>query len=157
MRHSHECELFEVKSQPEVESRANTRQPIGLRDALQLACHACSALAYPSEVVPLHDLAIAFSTVLSPFDIMPRDLGEIAKEDTAEGLPPLTKSSPNEGFAMDQDEEEQMLEALSQKHSKRDSLHPYTQTLNLSDIESCVRLEDETFPPHERCTRQKVS
>ncbi|KAL8911519.1 MAG: hypothetical protein Q9171_003327 [Xanthocarpia ochracea] len=34
-------------------------------------------------------------------------------------------------------------------------LHPYVQTLSLSDLESCVALENATFPEHERCTREK--
>ena len=88
---------------------------------------------------------------------MPRDLGEIAKEDALEGLPALTKSSPGEDAAMEAEEENALIRQLSQQNSARDDLHPYTQTLNLSDIESCVRLEEETFPPQERCTREKVS
>ncbi|KAL8829205.1 MAG: hypothetical protein Q9170_006274 [Blastenia crenularia] len=34
-------------------------------------------------------------------------------------------------------------------------LHPFVQTLSLSDLESCVALEDATFPEHERCSREK--
>ena len=36
-------------------------------------------------------------------------------------------------------------------------LHPYVQTLSLSDLGSCVALEDATFPEHERCSREKVN
>lgn len=93
------------------------------------------------------------------------------KEDTLQGMPALTKElakSPeemdqgaqgvfNREPPMDAEDEESMINALSQQTEKRDELHPYTQTLTLSDVESCVRLEDETFPPHERCTREKVS
>lgn len=49
------------------------------------------------------------------------------------------------------------MDELGQSNAKRDPLHPYTQTLSLSDIESCIRLEDAAFPPQERCTREKVS
>ena len=91
---------------------------------------------------------------------MPRDLAAVAKEDTLRGMPQLTKS-PDEvedhGGLVDADDEETMIAQLSQRNEKRDELHPYTQTLNPSDIESCVRLESATFPPHERCTREKVS
>ncbi|KAL8789170.1 MAG: hypothetical protein Q9213_001277 [Squamulea squamosa] len=34
-------------------------------------------------------------------------------------------------------------------------LHPYVQTLTLSDLESCIALENATFPEHERCSREK--
>lgn len=34
-------------------------------------------------------------------------------------------------------------------------LHPYVQTLNLNDLESCVNLENATFPPNEACSREK--
>lgn len=36
-------------------------------------------------------------------------------------------------------------------------LHPYVQTLSLSDVDSCVALENATFPEHERCSREKVN
>lgn len=36
-------------------------------------------------------------------------------------------------------------------------LHPYVQTLSLSNLEGCVALEDATFPEHERCSREKVN
>lgn len=35
-------------------------------------------------------------------------------------------------------------------------LHPYVQTLSLMDVESCVALENATFPENERCSREKV-
>ena len=100
---------------------------------------------------------------------MPRDLAAIAKEDTLQGMSQLNREaeitkSPEEveGHtgsigATDPEEEDAMFRALAQRNEKRDELHPYTQSLNLSDVESCVRLEEETFPPNERCTREKVS
>jgi len=36
-------------------------------------------------------------------------------------------------------------------------LHPYTRPLTLSDVDSCVALEDVAFPENERCSREKVS
>lgn len=38
-----------------------------------------------------------------------------------------------------------------------EKLHPYTQQLTVADVESCAILEELTFPPQERCTREKVS
>ena len=41
--------------------------------------------------------------------------------------------------------------------SKRDELHPYTQSLSVKDVESCFRLEEEAFPVEERASKEKVS
>lgn len=41
------------------------------------------------------------------------------------------------------------------KVSERNGLHPYVQTLSLSNLESCVALEDAVFPVEERCSREK--
>lgn len=35
-------------------------------------------------------------------------------------------------------------------------IHPYVQTLSISDLKSCVALENAVFPEHERCSREKV-
>lgn len=45
----------------------------------------------------------------------------------------------------------------SETSSKRNEVHPYTQTLTLRDVDACVVLEDLAFPPNERATRAKVS
>lgn len=101
---------------------------------------------------------------------MPR---ELVQEDALQGMTQLTKEtqitndpeltkSPEEVEdttlgGMDAEAEDAMFRALAERNDKRDELHPYTQTLNSSDVESCVRLEAEAFPPSERCTREKVS
>ncbi|KAK0936064.1 hypothetical protein LTR29_012342 [Friedmanniomyces endolithicus] len=107
---------------------------------------------------------------------MPRDFAAL-KEDTLQGMPQLTKSpeevSNDESEAgpssapMDAQDEARMFRSLMKRHntaggggginSKRDEIHPYTQTLSLSDIESCILLEEATFPPEERCTREKFN
>lgn len=104
---------------------------------------------------------------------MPRDLTAVAKEDTLQGMPELTKSpeevedrpTPGEetgdrSAAMDAMDDDDDLEARfaqqGKSNTKRDELHPYTQALSTSDVESCTRLEEECFPPNERCTREKV-
>lgn len=54
--------------------------------------------------------------------------------------------------------------ALSKPHQseamkragRRNDLHPYVTNLSLSDVESCVRLEEAAFPENERCSREKV-
>ena len=38
----------------------------------------------------------------------------------------------------------------------KDKLHPYVQTLSISNLDSCVALENAIFPEHERCSREKV-
>jgi len=101
---------------------------------------------------------------------MPRDLHAIAQENSLQTMPALTKS-PEEvddhhrSSAMDAADEDEMIGDLTSSSSastrrpngtKRDQLHPYTQALSVSDVDSCTRLEEETFPPHERATREKV-
>ena len=94
---------------------------------------------------------------------MPRNLQELssaANEDTIQGMSELSKENAaaiEDDSPAGAESEEKMIDALLQKSDKRDQLHPYTQSLKLSDVESCVRLEEETFPPNERCTREKVS
>ncbi|KAI9732590.1 MAG: DNA damage-inducible protein 1 [Cirrosporium novae-zelandiae] len=39
--------------------------------------------------------------------------------------------------------------------SARDALHPFVQVLALSNVEDCVKIEDEAFPANERCSREK--
>lgn len=36
-------------------------------------------------------------------------------------------------------------------------LHPYAQILSINDLESCLKLEETVFPPHQACSREKVS
>jgi len=82
---------------------------------------------------------------------MPREL-----QPTSDSLPELTKApTPKEE---PQPAGGGLLDAiLGQRNEKRDDLHPYTQSLTKSDIESCIKVEEATFPPNERCSREKVS
>ncbi|KAL9621178.1 MAG: hypothetical protein Q9160_004310 [Pyrenula sp. 1 TL-2023] len=42
-----------------------------------------------------------------------------------------------------------------QTPTKRDSVHPFTSVLSLSNVEDCVKLENLTFPESERGSREK--
>jgi len=42
------------------------------------------------------------------------------------------------------------------KADEKNNLNPYVHTLSLSNLESCVALENAVFPEHERCSREKV-
>ena len=100
---------------------------------------------------------------------MPRDLSSLlsqATENTLQSMPQLSSQNKEAGSNMTADHDHdqdsysdttEYMDELGQSNAKRDPLHPYTQTLSLSDIESCIRLEDAAFPPQERCTREKVS
>lgn len=98
---------------------------------------------------------------------MPRDLSSLlsqATENTLQSMPQLSSQNKEPGMHQtadhdhDQDSDTtEYMDELGQSNAKRDPLHPYTQTLSLSDIESCIQLEDAAFPPQERCTREKVS
>ena len=48
------------------------------------------------------------------------------------------------------------LRTIRAKLSELNDLHPYVQTLSLSNLESCVALENAVFPEEERCSREKV-
>ncbi|RMY97149.1 hypothetical protein D0860_08675 [Hortaea werneckii] len=106
---------------------------------------------------------------------MPRDLHAIAKEESLQGMPRLTKS-PEEvegtpenppsaqkpSVELDHPTSRGAMDAVNDQGnfqtpglSKRDDLHPYTQSLSINDIDSCTKLEEETFPPNERATREK--
>lgn len=37
-----------------------------------------------------------------------------------------------------------------------DHLHPFSQVLSISNVDDCVKLENEVFPVSERCSREKV-
>ena len=39
---------------------------------------------------------------------------------------------------------------------KWDALHPVTQVLSPANVDDCTQLEEDTFPEHERCSREKV-
>jgi hypothetical protein len=77
---------------------------------------------------------------------MPRDLAALVKGNAD------SEAAPAEGimFGAQAAHDEQV-------SSKRNEVHPYTQTLTLSDVDSCVILEDLAFPPNERASRAKVS
>lgn len=77
----------------------------------------------------------------------------------------------NEGYPAEEDEEYVSVDnddlpnyawylTGNQTHNKSrptalDHLHPFVQLLSLSDLDSCVKVE-EAFPPHERCSKEKV-
>lgn len=54
-----------------------------------------------------------------------------------------------------EDREMQLSNNLRRGDAK-DKLHPYVQTLQIEDLDSCLALENAAFPEHERCTREKV-
>lgn len=66
---------------------------------------------------------------------MPRDLAAMMRGD----------DEPKDKISRDMDKQDHLAE-----------IKPYVQTLTVSDIDSAVKLEDATFPPEERATREKV-
>lgn len=91
---------------------------------------------------------------------MPRDLSAMANDRTLQDMSSLSKVSDDD-YSYEQKTSEQdenkMIATLKERSKTLDDLHPYTQTLSLSDIESCVILENAAFPPQERASREKVS
>lgn len=66
---------------------------------------------------------------------MPRDLAALMRGD----------EEPKDKISRDMEKQDHLAE-----------IKPYVQTLTTSDIDSAVKLEDATFPPEERATREKV-
>lgn len=97
---------------------------------------------------------------------MPTDLDALAKDQAVKDMSPLdrtenpadsTKDKLPTQVSSNEPDQANMFAAQGQQNAKRDNVHPYTQTLTLSDVESCVILEEAAFPPQERATREKVS
>ena len=66
---------------------------------------------------------------------MPRDLAAMMRRD----------EEPKDKISRDMEKQDHLAE-----------IKPYVQTLTISDVDSAVKLEDATFPPEERATREKV-
>ena len=93
---------------------------------------------------------------------MPRDL-----QPDKERLSPLERTGdPYSSMAssieeprqspMDADLEAIQSQTQSQQVEAIKHLHPYAALLGLGDVESCVKLEEATFPEHKRASREKV-
>ncbi|GAB7354279.1 hypothetical protein MBLNU459_g4804t1 [Dothideomycetes sp. NU459] len=86
---------------------------------------------------------------------MPRDLAEM-RDAVLNGMPDLEKSSktldPPRSSAS---ESASSGHKSKDKEDRLDEIKPYTKALTVSDVDSCVKLEDATFPPQERCTKEK--
>ncbi|KAI9662841.1 MAG: hypothetical protein M1821_007888 [Bathelium mastoideum] len=79
---------------------------------------------------------------------MPRDF---MADKALKGMPPLEKSPGNLVHMTNV-----TVQNMGQEDSKGvRTLHPFTQSLTSKDVESCVRLEEATFPPEQRCSREK--
>ena len=90
------------------------------------------------------------SLVASPESQTPRPEG-------AAGLAALTGNDDFPEFIIHSDETGlHHLPERRAKASEKDNLHPYVQTLSISNLESCVALENAIFPEQERCSREKV-
>lgn len=50
-----------------------------------------------------------------------------------------------------------MMQRSRNTAGKFDNLHPFTQVLSITNVDDCVILEEEAFPPNERCSREKVT
>jgi len=101
----------------------------------------------------------------STLSIMPRDLfperpteeAHFSKGPESDTSERSAESKDNGGFIIypHSDNSPRRTEAIK-KIERRENLHPYVSTLSLADVESCVRLEEASFPEPERCSREKV-
>ena len=80
--------------------------------------------------------------------------------DVSEGFTTAIGQDGYNEFTIYQQEEipmtAQQLRSNRAKINQRNDMHPYVQTLSISNLESCVALENAVFPEEERCSREKV-
>lgn len=91
---------------------------------------------------------------------MPRDLAAM-RDQILNGMPELQKSSATLDPAQTEkgSSNYEPKDKISRDMDKQDHLakiKPYTKSLTISDVGSCLELEEATFPPEERCTKEKV-
>ena len=73
-----------------------------------------------------------------------------------------SSSSGYNQFTIHRDETQEDTGSALQLHRDRErikeqnNIHPYVQTLSISNLEDCVALESACFPEQERCSREKV-
>ena len=120
----------------------------------------------PYEPVKLSQLLSKLSnpSAKMPYDDPPDVLSDSPESQTprlevSESSPPTSHDGYN-AFTIHRKEEKQtsaqQLRTNRAKINDRNHLHPYVQTLSLSNLESCVALENAVFPEAERCSREKV-
>lgn len=96
---------------------------------------------------------------------MPRDLlaerdGIVAEMPILEKSAGSTAQPPKDGLLASERKRSSNKDKIERDMDKQDAwaeIKPYTTSLGPSDVEGCVKLEDATFPPNERATRDKVS
>ncbi|KAL8872329.1 MAG: hypothetical protein Q9174_002024 [Haloplaca sp. 1 TL-2023] len=98
---------------------------------------------------------------------MPRDLQFQKKKDESEltASPDShtgdTKATDGDGyneFTIHQEDDGPRFGAFRRMPAEGKNLtdiHPYVQSLNITDVDSCSSLEKATFPEHERCSKEK--
>lgn len=101
------------------------------------------------------------------FSTAPREEILVASPESATPKPELSDGTEGTGaahgqndFTIHRDETEPAnahpLHDVRAKETQEDNLHPYVQTLSISNLEDCVALEKAVFPENERCSREKV-
>lgn len=111
-----------------------------------------SKLSNPSAKMPM------------PYDDPPDVLSDSPESQTprlevSESSPPTSHDGYNASTIHRQEEKQTSAQQLRTNRAKindRNHLHPYVQTLSLSNLDSCVALENAVFPEAERCSREKV-
>lgn len=91
------------------------------------------------------------------------------RKQQVEELPPLTTESEiprhepscpdginRDHTSVPEDVTGQMDGSSTESPDSLKELHPYSQIIGLNDLESCLKLEQASFPAHQRCSREKV-
>ena len=95
-----------------------------------------------------------------PRDIFPGDLILTASPEAKTPRPPAFSeqdASINQFLNNNHDDSDKDLQRSDKLRESDENLHPYVQILSISDLESCVALENAAFPESERCSREKAS
>ena len=97
---------------------------------------------------------------------MPRDLfsdplvaspeSQTPRLDVSEGSTATGDDGYNEFTIHRQEGQRRSPQQLRTNKAKINDLHPYIQTLSLSNLESCIALENSCFETEERCSKEKV-
>lgn len=96
---------------------------------------------------------------------MPRDLNAMRDSvlssmaelhKSPDTIDPPKSSAGSEAAASSTEKPQAKTYRGANKQDPRGKIKPYSQSLTLSNVDSCLALEEATFPPHERCTKEKV-
>lgn len=89
-------------------------------------------------------------------EVKVREVEVDPNEETLEDSVPLESLQPNSVVTGRAVSRGSKIQRQMRQETKLNQLMPYTLTLTLEDVPQCEIVENEAFPPHERCSHEKV-